>query len=265
MSLSARLAIGLHGVRRSIAARGLVGTALHIARHLYHKLFPRRLPTHTFDLEHGVDTSQLIGAYALSNASHAHAIHTHAYLGSAPSLFRTALAQWRESLAGTPHTPSGYTFVDIGCGAGRALMLASETAFHRVLGIELNPSLALIAQSNITRWTTSSHACNDITILNADALAFPFPATPTLVYLFNPFDAFVMRLLLDRLQSLAHTRAVPIDILYVHPDHAALFTSIPGMTLLWDAEVPYSPEDMALDPQSCRSMRCCLYRLLPPA
>src|SRR4051794_20497061 len=135
--------------------RGVAGTLRRIA----HRFFPRAVPPHPFDLAYGIDTGGLIPT---ETGAHSNAAHGTAYWGTAPSLLRGTLARWIETLNGTPYTPSDYTFIDLGCGKGRPLMLASETPFARILGVELNPDLAAAAQRNLAVWTRTPHACNQI-------------------------------------------------------------------------------------------------------
>src|SRR5713226_561215 len=43
------------------------------------------------------------------------------------------------------------TFVDLGCGKGRALILAHEAGFRNLIGVEMSPKLAAAARSNLQR------------------------------------------------------------------------------------------------------------------
>ena len=97
-------------------------------------------PIHPFDQMHGVDTSGLVPAKHLITG-HANDEHVTAYYGVAPSILRTLIERWRETIP--PHPISSYTFIDIGAGKGRGLLVASELRFRKVIGIELNPALAL--------------------------------------------------------------------------------------------------------------------------
>ncbi len=102
--------------------------------------FPPPLPIHPFDLRHGVDTSGLLFCDQLASG-HAHDDHINAYWGTPPSGFQGILDHWQQALAGTPYTIEDYTLVDIGCGKGRVVLLASDLPFQRIVGVELNPTL----------------------------------------------------------------------------------------------------------------------------
>jgi SAM-dependent methyltransferase len=243
----------LAGVRSSLAARGPLDTVRHLSR-----AFPYAIPTHPFDLRHQVDTSGLIEPAQLLSG-HPHDFHNTAYWGTAPSFFNAALARWAQTIE--PQDIAAYSFVDIGCGKGRVLMLASEHPFLQVVGVELNPTLVSIARVNLVQWRSLPRACPNLEVLNADALRLSLPSSRVLLYLFHPFDAHIMRLFADHLQALAADRTHTIDLIYVHPDHECFLLVLPGMTLLWHGEVPFSPEDTRADYLRGRGERCSILRL----
>ncbi|MDP9039664.1 MAG: hypothetical protein M3O02_10395, partial [Acidobacteriota bacterium] len=202
----------LHALRRSLRTRGLMGTARAVRR----RLFPRWVPVHPFDRTHGTDTGGLLPTSA---GPHPSAAHSRDYWGTAPSLLQGSLARWQATLADTPYLPSDYTFLDLGCGKGRALMLASELPFARILGVELDPALVAIARRNLALWARTPHPATILQVLHADALLVPLPETPLLLYLFNPFGEPIVRALADRLAALLPARRHPVDILYTRPEH----------------------------------------------
>ena len=104
-------------------------------------------PTHPFDALHGTDTGGLITAAKLLTG-HPCDKHVTAYYGVAPSILRGLLDLWLNRTS-PPFPIDRYTFLDIGAGKGRALLVAAESPFNEVVGVELNPSLAAIARNNI--------------------------------------------------------------------------------------------------------------------
>lgn len=225
---------------------------------LYRRLVRPRVPPHPFDLANGTDTGGLIPT---QRTAHPHAT---AYWGTAPSLLRGSLARWSESLAGTPYSISDYTFIDLGCGKGRVLLLASELPFHRILGLELDPALVATCRRNLALWARAEHPGRTIEVLHANAVELNLPHDPVVLYLFNPFDAHLIAQLVARLATLLPTRTHPVDILYTRPDHAALFEAIPAIQTLWQGEIPFTPEDTAADIFHTTQQQCFLYRLRPP-
>ena len=238
---------------------------------------PPSQPQHPFDQIHGVETSGIIAAGNLTTG-HPNDAHVTAYYGVAPSILRSLIDIWR---ATTPPQPiHRYTFVDIGAGKGRAMLVASELPFHQVIGIELNPTLADIAQLNLEHWR-EAHA-NDATappiapirLLEQDALTFDFSRTPTLVFLFHPFEAPVLKLLLRRIKSQFATRpggpTPALDILYVNSECRAVLDRHPAFTRLFLGPVAMSPEDHLADLAAIAQQKeygstgdeeCAIYRL----
>jgi hypothetical protein len=207
-------------------------------------------PIHPFDLAHGVDTSGLVPANNLVTG-HPNDTHVTAYYGVAPSILRTLIAHWR---ATPPPEPIGrYTFVDIGAGKGRGLLVASELPFHKVVGVELNPAMAHIAEHNIDLWQAAHGAdptalpLAPIRLIEQDALEFDLPNTPTLLFLFHPFEAPVMKALLRRIETHYAHRPGELDVLYVNAECADVLDKNPAFTRLWFGSVPMSPEDHVAD------------------
>jgi predicted RNA methylase len=103
------------------------------------------------------------------------------------------------------------TFVDIGCGKGCTLLVASRFPFRKIVGVEFADELCRIAQNNVRRYT-GLQACKDISVLRMDATEFSFPDGPLMVYFFNPFHESVMeKVLTNLLHSLEiHPRPVTL-------------------------------------------------------
>src|SRR5580698_8299467 len=81
---------------------------------------------HPFDVEFGVRTSGLIAGRHLKSG-HRHDRHATAYFGVAPSVFRSLVRRWRRTRAAA--RLEDFTFVDVGAGMGRAVLLAAELPF----------------------------------------------------------------------------------------------------------------------------------------
>src|ERR1051326_9070709 len=90
-----------------------------------------------------------------------------------------ATVGWRDRLLGMLHSPyqptepalfhemldslkvdfSDFTFIDIGSGKGRTLLMASDYPFRKILGVELLPELHRVAQENIVKYKSDSQKC----------------------------------------------------------------------------------------------------------
>jgi SAM-dependent methyltransferase len=80
-------------------------------------------------------------------------------------------------------------FMDMGCGKGKACLYMGKTgAFRRVIGVDISSNLLAAARDN------RAHMGGVIPIdfIEADAQTYRLPDGPSLVFLFNPFDAIAL-------------------------------------------------------------------------
>ncbi len=199
---------------------------------------------HPFDIENSVKTSGLIPGRYLK-IGHRHDRHSTAYFGVAPSVFHALLKRWQRSRPSAPIEE--FTFIDVGAGMGRAVLLAAELPFRRVIGIELNPILARIARKNIARWRASGRLHAPTRLICGDAVEYDFPPGPLLVFLFNPFGSTVMRRLLARLSASNARPAARLDLLYVNNEQEHVLELQSGFTRLFLGQVRRSRADAIAD------------------
>ena len=153
----------------------------------------------------------------------------------------SAALSWRDRLLGAFHSPyqptesslfhemlqalcqqnhfdfRDFTFIDLGSGKGRALLMASDYPFRRILGVELLPALHRIAQQNLINYKSESQRCFTLEAICADATEFVFPAEPTLLYLFNPFPEQRLRQVIQNLKRSLREHPRQVYVLYHHP------------------------------------------------
>lgn len=199
---------------------------------------------HPFDLEFGVRTSGLVAGRHLQSG-HRHDRHATAYYGVAPSVFRSMVKRWQRSRPGL--AMEQVSFLDLGAGMGRALLLAAEFPFQQVVGVELNPTLTRIARKNLTLWRASGRARAPMRVVCGDAVEFPLPAGPCLAFLFNPFGATVMRRLLKSWSKALTGQTPELDLIYVNHEQEHILEQQSGFTRLFIGKVARSKADAIAD------------------
>jgi len=113
----------------------------------------------------------------------------------------TAFERMMEAL---PIEAAGFTFIDLGSGKGRTLLLASEYAFAHIIGVELLPELHRAAEENIRAYCESRRFSANIESICIDACEFEFPPAKLVIYLFHPLpEAGLLRVVQNLQQSLA--------------------------------------------------------------
>lgn len=110
-----------------------------------------------------------------------------------------------------------FTFIDLGSGKGRTLLMASDYPFHHILGVELLPALHEIAKENLRQYKSESQKCFALEAICADATEWPFPAEPALLYLFNPFPEAGLRRVIANLERSMRIKPRAVYVLYHNP------------------------------------------------
>jgi hypothetical protein len=148
-----------------------------------------------------------------------------------------ATVGWRDRLLGLFHSPyqptepalfhemlaslkidfREFTFIDIGSGKGRVLLMATDYPFRRILGIELLPELHRVAQENIKKYKSDSQQCFAVEAKSGDAVDFEFPRVPTVLYLFNPLPESGLARMLENLTGSLRKHPRPVFVLYHNP------------------------------------------------
>ena len=148
-----------------------------------------------FDAENGVATEALLFLGDLDpeaiGPNIAHATHYEP----------TPVGDFEALIAHVPFPLEGTTFVDVGAGMGRAVLLAAHRPFKQVVGVEISRALYEIARDNLAQVDPNALRCRDVRLVCADAARYRFPRGPLVVYLFNPFDATVLSGIIDRLAA----------------------------------------------------------------
>ena len=209
---------------------------------------------HPFDQVYGTETGGLIPRAQLVTGSAADR-HVTAYYGVAPSILRALIDRWHQQTH-PARSIEQYLFLDVGAGKGRAMIIAAESPFREVIGLELNPALAAIARDNLAHAMTAQPAraraakpdlLAPMILVEGDALAYPLAPLPTLALLFHPFEAAALRAFLRGVETAFAAHPGILDLLYVNAEHLALLKRNAHFAVLWEGRVPMSTEDHLAD------------------
>jgi SAM-dependent methyltransferase len=157
-----------------------------------------------YDWDHMVDTTRANVPFRIQLAA---ALAGHQYFPSEPWLFE-------QIMKALPIEFSAFTFIDLGSGKGRTLLMAASYGFRRALGVEYIPELHRIAQDNIRKFMNNRKLTTDIQSLCLDARDFEFPADPLVLYLFNPFPEPAFSGVLEKLRRSIEEHPRPAFVAY---------------------------------------------------
>jgi SAM-dependent methyltransferase len=123
------------------------------------------------------------------------------------------------------------TFVDIGSGMGRVVMIASRLPFKQIVGVEISPALHEVARENLATYDRGLQRCKDVRLVRADAAGYAFPRGELAVYLYNPFRAPILATVLERLLGGPARR---LTLLYHTPVERATIEASGAFELIGD-------------------------------
>jgi SAM-dependent methyltransferase len=172
----------------------------------------------SFDREHGTETRGIIKVYKLDFVNTSY-IHSHGYEPCETNRLRSDLSV-------PPIERERYEFVDLGCGKGRALIIAGEMGFRNVVGVELSPMLSKVAQSNLRICGIKGH------VITQDASIFEIPDAPCVCYLFDPFGKQVMQKFAENVKRRLRRSRSDLWIVYQDSAYAEVLESCPFLRVI---------------------------------
>jgi hypothetical protein len=192
-----------------------------------------------FDVRFGTDTSAPVFEREQKSS-------VHFYVPTTASLIY-------EILASLALVPNKFTFVDMGSGKGRALLVASEFPFSKIVGIELSEQLHRIAENNVQLYKPASQHCDAFDLRRMDVLDYDHDGGPLVLFLFDPFGREILKEVVASLD--ASLRATPREayVVYVYPQYEDLLQSSPALRKVreggprwrpWSRYVVYASSDV---------------------
>ncbi len=112
----------------------------------------------------------------------------------------SSAVECRSALTHLPIRREDFTFIDLGCGKGRCLLIASEFPFRRILGVEFSRELCEVARKNLDIVQQSMGRRLNAEVVCQDAAEFVLPDEPLVLYFYNPFDREVMQVVVQNVQ-----------------------------------------------------------------
>jgi predicted RNA methylase len=198
---------------------------------------------HPFDIGHGTDTSGFVAVTDLDQLEHEAArAQSLPYVGSQPSIVRAVLAA-------LPRLDS-FAFVDLGCGKGRPLLVASEFSFRRIVGVELSASLAKTAQINAKLIAQRFPQRPPIEVVIGDASQFALPAGNLVLFLYNPFGDEVITKIAAAVNAALTAADRTVYVIYYNPVVGHRFDASPLLRRHFAGTLPYAAEELGYGPDT---------------
>jgi len=170
-----------------------------------------------YDWDYRVDTTSATVNWKVRLAG---ALSGAGYQPCDPDLFHQTVGK-------LPVSYGNFVFIDIGSGKGRALLMAADYPFRRILGVEHLSALNEIARANIKRYQSPAQECFAINIICEDARRFQFPLEPTVLFLLNPLPEPALNVVVGNFVQSLEAKPRPAWIIYHNPVLEHLLQKLP--------------------------------------
>ena len=168
--------------------------------------------THPIDRQYGIDTSGFVPA-RLIITDKAQQSQISPYTGSQPDVIRAAISALGEV--------DEYSFIDIGCGKGRAMVVASRSRSPRY-GCRTLSKTGQDRSAEYGDYQAALSARPTFTVIGGNALTVPLPEGKLVIFLYHPFGADLVSELVKKLEIGLTPRSEPLFFVYYNPVHGEI-------------------------------------------
>jgi SAM-dependent methyltransferase len=125
---------------------------------------------------------------------------------------------FEDALSGLGIRFEDFTFVDLGSGKGRVVLMASDYPFREIIGVEFSEELNAIAEANICNYRNPRQS-SSVRLCRMDFTLFDFPREPLFVFLYSPSSEVVTKKLAENLGKSLSSHPRPAWVLYINPTY----------------------------------------------
>ena len=138
---------------------------------------------------------------------------------------------------------------EVDCRHGAYEVVASEFPFRRLIGVELAPVLARIAQANVECLRRRFPDRPPIRVVEENAATIQLPDGQVVVYFYHPFFRGLMKKVLANLAAAVTSgRIGKMFVIYCNPVYADLFDASPVFHRYFADNLDYDAEEMGTGP-----------------
>lgn len=195
--------------------------------------------THPFDREFGTDTSGQVAPEDL-DVDPSLRRQMQVYIGSQPSIVRRVLARLPE--------PDRFAFVDIGCGKGRPLLVASELPYVSITGIELSQELVQVARRNASTLAKRFPGRTAIAVVVGNAAEYQLEQERVVLFYYHAFGRETLSAFVGHLERQLTGTSRQLFFVYVNPVDADVLDASPRFSRWMTEALSYAPDEVGYGP-----------------
>lgn len=121
-----------------------------------------------------------------------------------------------------PSETKPFPIIDYGCGKGRALFVAEQCGFTKLIGVDIAKELIDNANENKKAYQLKN-IHSEISFLFEDATKYAIPNDAQVFYFFNPFGEEIMQKVISNIKASIKLNPRKIYCIYLNPKYKAVF------------------------------------------
>ncbi|GAB4444612.1 MAG: hypothetical protein OHK0041_01080 [Anaerolineales bacterium] len=184
-----------------------------------------------FDMKYQIDTINTAQLDALHIDSPNKTVGNY-YEGTNAYIFQKMISRVRLE-------PSRVTFVDFGSGKGKAMFMAAERGFRKVIGVEFSIELVEVCRRNLEIFKAKSKSKTEFEILHMDASEYEIPADANLLFFSNPFNEELTNKVIGNILRSYDQSPRETWVVHLHPQGNMAFVRHPRFEVRHEAREGY--------------------------
>ena len=196
---------------RNIRKVGLVTTVRYIVSDLL------------FDMKYKIDTinTEQLENLDIDSPNKEYGVY---YEGTNAYIFKNAFSSFKIDA-------SNSCFIDFGSGKGKAMFMAAERGFRKVIGVEFSIELVEICRKNLEIFKQKTNTKTEFEIIHMDASQYEIPMDANLLFFSNPFNEILTIKVIDNILKSYDKSPREIWIIHLYPQGNMAFAKHPRFQL----------------------------------
>lgn len=187
-------------------------------RSLYYRGFINTFKLLTYEGKYekklGINTHSIVNLNSLTLAGE-NSEQNHHYQGASYFILFSIFNKLPEDIKNS-------NFVDYGCGKGRALFVAEQCGFTKLIGVDIAKELIDDANANKLVYQKKNNQ-SEFHFLFNDATTFQIPENTRVFYFFNPFGKDIMQKVIQNIKESLKQNPRKIYCIYLNPKYKSVF------------------------------------------
>ena len=187
-------------------------------RSLYYRGFINTFKLLTYERKYekklGINTHSIVNLNSLTLAGE-NSDQNHHYQGASYFILFSIFNKLPEDIKNS-------NFVDYGCGKGRALFVAEQCGFTKLIGVDIAKELIDDANANKLVYQKKNNQ-SEFHFLFNDATTFQIPENTRVFYFFNPFGKDIIQKVIQNIKESLKQNPRKIYCIYLNPKYKSVF------------------------------------------